>query len=91
MLGAALIELPKILLERGGLPAGVVEKLVRCEGGGPAGVVEGACEKREFLLLRLGVAGELETKLKLKDIFAAAKGRERMACDRCMLSSESAK
>ena len=67
MLLAALKEEPKPLLLRGGLPAGVVEKFVRCEGGGPAGVVDGACEM-EPLPLRFGVAGEFAPKLKLKDI-----------------------
>jgi hypothetical protein len=59
----ALYEEPKILLLRGGLPAGVVEKCVKCEGGLPAGVVDGACEM-ELLPLRFGVAGEFAPKLK---------------------------
>ena len=48
------------MLLRGGLPAGVVDLLVRYEGGGPAGVVDGAWEKRELLDLCLGVLGDLE-------------------------------
>lgn len=66
---AALNDDPKILLLRGGLPAGVVERFVRCDGGGPAGVVDGACAI-ELLPFRFGVAGELAPKLKLKDILS---------------------
>ena len=59
----ALYDEPKILLLRGGLPAGVVEKCVKWEGGLPAGVVDGACEM-ELLPLRFGVAGDFAPKLK---------------------------
>lgn len=76
---AALYELPKILLLRGGFPAGVVDLLVRYEGGGPAGVVDGPCEKKELLPFLLGVLGDFEEPdppgLKLNDICVEA-GKE---------------
>lgn len=78
MLFDALYELPKILLLRGGLPAGVVDLVVKYEGGGPAGVVDGACDSKEPLPLRLGVLGDLkgfgfdDPGLKLKDIGEAS-------------------
>ena len=55
-------ELPKILLESGGLPAGVVDFAVNHVVGGTLGVVDGACMS-ELLPFLAGVL--------YLDIFAA--------------------
>jgi len=67
-LAAALYELPKRWLLRGGFPWGVVDLFVfvRYEGGGTVGVVEGAFEEKKEGLereVRAGVAGDLAVDL----------------------------